>query len=174
VKAGENETAGVLSTDEALAVIDQIRDVGTPIIVLSGGEPLLRDDLCEIAWYGTEQGLRMVMGTSGYFLARSMAARLRDAGIRSVAVSIDSADPAVHDSGIFGSDRFLHSGMILLTRSSPGSGKKITISVGNAGHADILTSAAAGVGSGHLLLQGIFHPKIPSLLSTIQRERMGA
>ncbi len=40
----------------------------------------------------------MVMGTSGYFLDDSMAERLRDAGIRSVAVSIDSADPAVHDS----------------------------------------------------------------------------
>lgn len=98
VKAGENETAGVLSTDEALGVIDQIRDVGTPVVVLSGGEPLLRGDLCEIARYGTEKGLRMVMGTSGYFLDRSMAERLRDAGIRSVAVSIDSAVPAVHDS----------------------------------------------------------------------------
>jgi radical SAM protein with 4Fe4S-binding SPASM domain len=98
VKAGENETAGVLSTSEALAVIDQIRDVGTPVVVLSGGEPLMRTDLCMIARYGTEQGLRMVMGTSGYFLDRSMAARLRDAGIRAVAVSIDSADPVVHDT----------------------------------------------------------------------------
>jgi MoaA/NifB/PqqE/SkfB family radical SAM enzyme len=98
VEAGENETAGVLSTDEALAVIDQIRDVGTPIVVLSGGEPLMRTDLCTIARYGTERGLRMVMGTSGYFLDRSNAERLRDAGIRTVAVSVDSADPALHDS----------------------------------------------------------------------------
>ncbi|MDD1706158.1 MAG: radical SAM protein [Methanoregulaceae archaeon] len=98
VNAGENETPGVLSTDEALAVIDQIRDVGTPVIVLSGGEPLMRTDLCTIARYGTERGLRMVMGTSGYFLDPLMAERLRDAGIRAVAVSIDSADPAVHDS----------------------------------------------------------------------------
>ncbi|MBN1195675.1 MAG: radical SAM protein [Methanomicrobiaceae archaeon] len=98
VQAGENETVGVLSTDEALAVIDQIRDAGTPVVVLSGGEPLMREDLCTIARYGTERGLRMVMGTSGYFLDRSMAARLRDAGIRAVAVSIDAADPAVHDA----------------------------------------------------------------------------
>jgi radical SAM protein with 4Fe4S-binding SPASM domain len=98
VKAGENETAGVLSTDEALAVVDQIRATGKPVVVLSGGEPLMRDDLCLIARHGTERGLRMVMGTSGYFLDRSMAARLRSAGIRAVAVSIDSASPAVHDS----------------------------------------------------------------------------
>ncbi len=88
----------MLSTEEALGVVDQIRAAGTPVVVLSGGEPLMRDDLCRIARYGTERGLRMVMGTSGYILERSMAARLRDAGIRAVAVSIDSADPAVHDS----------------------------------------------------------------------------
>ena len=58
----------------------------------------MRADLCTIARYGTDRGLRMVMGTSGYFLDHAMAARLRDAGIRAVAVSIDSADPAVHDS----------------------------------------------------------------------------
>ena len=98
VEAGTEEPAGVLSTEEALATIDQIRAVGKPIVVLSGGEPLMRDDLLEIARYGTEQGLRMVMGTSGYFLDRPMAARLRDSGIRAVAVSIDSTDPAVHDS----------------------------------------------------------------------------
>ncbi|OPY37386.1 MAG: pyrroloquinoline quinone biosynthesis protein PqqE [Methanoregula sp. PtaU1.Bin051] len=98
VGAGTEEPAGVLLTDEALSVIDQIRAVGRPTVVLSGGEPLMRDDLCKIARYGTEQGLRMVMGTSGYFLDRSMAARLRDAGIRAVAISLDSTDPAVHDS----------------------------------------------------------------------------
>ena len=98
VEAGMDEPAGMLSTEEALAVIDQIREVGTPVVVLSGGEPLMREDLCTIARYGTEQGLRMVMGTSGYFLDRSMAASMRDAGIRAAAVSIDSADPAVHDS----------------------------------------------------------------------------
>jgi MoaA/NifB/PqqE/SkfB family radical SAM enzyme len=98
VEAGENETAGVLSTDEALAVIDQIRDIGTPIVEFSCGEPLMRTDLYSIARYGTERGLWMVMGTSGYFLDCSIAVRLRDAGIRAVAVGIDSADPAVHDS----------------------------------------------------------------------------
>jgi radical SAM protein with 4Fe4S-binding SPASM domain len=97
VDAGTDEAAGVLSTKEALAVLDQIRATGTPVVVLSGGEPLMRDDLCTIARYGTEQGLRMVMGTSGYFLDQPMAARLKTAGIRAAAISLDSADPAVHD-----------------------------------------------------------------------------
>lgn len=97
VDAGEGEPPGVLSTEEALGVIDQIRAIGTPVVVFSGGEPLMREDLCTIARYGTEQGLRMVMGTSGFFLDRLMAGRLRDAGIRSVAISLDSADPSAHD-----------------------------------------------------------------------------
>ena len=46
-----------------------------------GGEPLMRDDLCTIARYGTDRGLRMVMGTSGLH-DRSMAARPKEAGIR--------------------------------------------------------------------------------------------
>lgn len=88
----------MLSTDEACAVIDSIRAAGTPVVVLSGGEPLMRDDLCTIARYGTDRGLKMVMGTSGYFLDHPMAARLKEAGIRAAAISLDSADPAVHDS----------------------------------------------------------------------------
>jgi radical SAM protein with 4Fe4S-binding SPASM domain len=97
VDAGDEEVAGVLSTDEAFGVIDQIRATGTPIVVLSGGEPLLREDLYAIAQYGTEQGLRMVMGTSGYLIDHNVAVKLRDAGIRAVAISLDSKDPATHD-----------------------------------------------------------------------------
>ena len=73
VDAGEREAEGVLSTEEAFRVIDQIWETGKPVVVLSGGEPLLREDIFDIARYGTEQGLRMVMGTSGYFLDQPMA-----------------------------------------------------------------------------------------------------
>ena len=96
--AGDTEAEGVLSTQEACSVIDQIRATGTPIVVLSGGEPLLREDVYAIARYGTEKGLRMVMGTSGYFIDQETAVNLKDAGIRAVAISLDSKDPGVHDS----------------------------------------------------------------------------
>ena len=98
VDASEQEAAGVLSTQEAFTVIDQIRATGKPVVVLSGGEPLLREDIYEIARYGTEQGLRMVMGTSGYLIDQKTAVKLKEAGIRAVAISLDSKDPAVHDS----------------------------------------------------------------------------
>ncbi len=98
VDAGEKEASGVLSTSEAFAVIDQICETGKPIVVLSGGEPLLRKDIFEVARYGTGRGLRMVMGSSGYLLDAITAGCLRDSGIQAVAVSLDSANPVLHDS----------------------------------------------------------------------------
>ena len=98
VDAGDKEIAGVLSTEEAFSVIDQIRAIGTPVVVLSGGEPLLREDVYDIARYGTEKGLRMVMGTSGYLIDHHIAMKLGEAGIRAVAISLDSGEAATHDS----------------------------------------------------------------------------
>ena len=98
VDAGEREAEGVLSTEEAFGVIDQICETGKPVVVLSGGEPLMREDIFAIARYGTDKGLRMVMGTSGYLLDQAMAKKLHEAGIKTVAISIDSADPAIHDA----------------------------------------------------------------------------
>ena len=91
------EVPGVLSTPEAFGVIDQICTMGNPVVVLSGGEPLMRRDLFDIARYGSSRGLRMALGTSGYLFVRETARRLKQAGIGAVAVSIDAADPQVHD-----------------------------------------------------------------------------
>jgi radical SAM protein with 4Fe4S-binding SPASM domain len=96
--AGEQDVPGVLSTTEAFRVIDQICETGKPVLILSGGEPLMREDIFEIARYGTHQGLPMAMGTSGYVFSHDTAARLREAGIKKVAISVDSADPLVHDT----------------------------------------------------------------------------
>jgi MoaA/NifB/PqqE/SkfB family radical SAM enzyme len=98
VDAGEQEADGVLSTQEAFGVIDQISETGKPVVVLSGGEPLMREDLYAIARYGTEQGIRMVMGTSGMFIDRTTAEQVSEAGIKALAVSLYSASPAVHDA----------------------------------------------------------------------------
>jgi radical SAM protein with 4Fe4S-binding SPASM domain len=98
VDSGDTEADGVLSTHEAFSVIDQIRSCGRMVVVLSGGEPLLRDDIFDIARYGTEQGLRMVLGTSGYLIDQDIAKKLSAAGIRAVAISIDSKKATLHDS----------------------------------------------------------------------------
>jgi len=96
--AGETDLPDLLSTAEALGILDQIKRIGSPIVILSGGEPMMREDLFDIARYGSALGLRMALGTSGYLFDSSTLSRIAGSGIRSVAISIDSADPAVHDA----------------------------------------------------------------------------
>jgi len=57
--------SGELDTTEAFRLLDQIAEIAKPIIILTGGEPLLRDDIFDIAAYGTQKGLRMVMAPNG-------------------------------------------------------------------------------------------------------------
>src|SRR4030042_6239794 len=54
-----------LSTEECRRLIDEIVKIGKPVLILSGGEPLMRRDLFQIAGYAVEKGLRVVMGTNG-------------------------------------------------------------------------------------------------------------
>lgn len=86
-----------LSTDEAKHFIDDITSFANPIIILSGGEPLVRDDVYEIAQYGTDKGLRMVLATNGTLVTREVAKRLKDVGIKRVSISIDGASAKTHD-----------------------------------------------------------------------------
>ena len=86
-----------LSTAEGKSLIDSLVHAGTRLLILSGGEPLKRMDIFEFIHYGREKGLRVAMGTSGVILDRKTARLLGDAGISSVAISLDSLIPAVHD-----------------------------------------------------------------------------
>jgi heme b synthase len=68
-----------------------------PIIILTGGEPLLRPDIYEIARYGNDKGLRMVLATNGILLDQEKSQRLRQSGIQRVSVSLDGATAQSHD-----------------------------------------------------------------------------
>jgi heme b synthase len=92
--AGTNE----LSTQECMAILDSLARMGQCIVILTGGEPLLRDDGLAIARYGNDLGLRMVLATCGTLLDKPRCAALVDAGIARISVSIDGATAAVHDA----------------------------------------------------------------------------
>src|SRR5437016_13711237 len=68
------------------------------MLILSGGEPLLRQDLGEIAGYASANGATVVVGTNGTLLTDERIAALTDAGVRGVAVSVDSLRPSYHDN----------------------------------------------------------------------------
>jgi AdoMet-dependent heme synthase len=88
-----------LDTPACFAIIDQIIDVNpAPLLILSGGEPLLREDLTEIASYATQRGATVVVGTNGTLLSDERIAALKGAGVTGVAVSIDSLRPTYHDN----------------------------------------------------------------------------
>jgi radical SAM protein with 4Fe4S-binding SPASM domain len=87
-----------LTTQEGKQLIDQIADVSHPLLILSGGEPLLRDDIYELIRYGTEKGLRMGLGSNGTLLDANVAKKLSEAGIKTVSISLDSHIPAQHDA----------------------------------------------------------------------------
>jgi heme b synthase len=86
-----------LTTRRALDLIDQIAEVGKPVMVLSGGEPLFRPDLFDIAAYGVESGFRMALATNGTLVTDRVAAKIADAGFSRVAISLDGAVPDTHD-----------------------------------------------------------------------------
>jgi putative heme d1 biosynthesis radical SAM protein NirJ2 len=104
--AGKKE-GDELSLEEAKSLLEEIELAGFKIVVLSGGEPLLREDIFEIISYGKKLGLRIVLGTNGTLITREVAKKLKEAGLARVGVSLDSRNPAVHDAfrGVEGSFR---------------------------------------------------------------------
>ncbi len=100
IAAGPHESAaGELETRECLDIVDQLLAVSpAPMLILSGGEPLLRQDLTEIAHYASANGATVVVGTNGTLLTDERIATLRAAGVRGVAVSVDSLRPSYHDN----------------------------------------------------------------------------
>lgn len=92
------EAQGELSTDECLAVIDGICEVNPEaLLILTGGEPLLRKDVFEIAAYASERGLWPVVGTNGVLITQDLIERMFAAGIKGVSLSLDALDAATHD-----------------------------------------------------------------------------
>ncbi|MCW4006586.1 MAG: radical SAM protein [Candidatus Bathyarchaeota archaeon] len=97
INASPEKPADELDTQQAKDLIDQITQVSRPMLILSGGEPLLRKDIYEIIRYGTQKGLRMGMGSNGSLITPQVAKQLKDAGIKTVSISLDSSVPEKHD-----------------------------------------------------------------------------
>ncbi len=83
--------------EEAFRIIDDIVSYAKPVVVLSGGEPLVRKDVFEIASYGTEKGLRMCLATNGTLVDDEICEKIKSSGIRIVSLSLDGSEESVHD-----------------------------------------------------------------------------
>ncbi|MGE5544715.1 MAG: putative heme d1 biosynthesis radical SAM protein NirJ2 [Bacillota bacterium] len=87
-----------LTTAQGKTLIDQIKEAGFHLMIMSGGEPLMRPDIFELCAYAVSRGLRTVMGTNGTLITRQVAGELRNIGIAACAVSLDSIVASENDA----------------------------------------------------------------------------
>src|SRR5919106_6739741 len=93
------DTSQELSTAECRHVIDDIAAVNPNVfLILTGGEPLLRKDIFDLAAYSADKGFTVVLGTNGVLLRETQARQMRRSGIQGASISLDSSDPQQHDA----------------------------------------------------------------------------
>ncbi len=86
-----------LTTEAARRFIDQIAAFAHPVLVLSGGEPLMRPDIFTLAEYATASGLMVALATNGTMIDAATAVAIKESGVRRVSISFDGADGPTHD-----------------------------------------------------------------------------
>ncbi|RTZ96209.1 MAG: heme b synthase [Deltaproteobacteria bacterium] len=89
---------GEMDTPTSLRLLDEIAEIAKPIIILTGGEPLLRPDIFDLARHGTSLGLRMVMACNGTFIDEATARKMKETGIKRISVSLDGSTADIHDT----------------------------------------------------------------------------
>ena len=147
---------GELDTAKCLDILEQISRIGKPIIILTGGEPILRKDIFDLTERGTQFGLRMVMATNGTLLTPQIIESMKASGIKRVSISIDGSDENQHDQfrKVSGSFKAALDGIRLLKKAGFDFQINTTVTRHNVGNiADILDmTARLGAVAHHLFL----------------------
>jgi radical SAM protein with 4Fe4S-binding SPASM domain len=88
-----------LTTNEAFLLIDRIAHVNPEVmLILSGGEPLLREDFFELSRHASGKGMMVVVGSNGLLIDDAAAKKLRQSGVSGISISLDSVGPEIHDA----------------------------------------------------------------------------
>ena len=145
--------AGVAGPDElgtkaAFGILEEICALGRPIVILSGGEPLLRRDVFDIAARATSLGLPVALATNGTLVDDAVAARIRESGVRRASVSLDFPDAARHDA-VRGEGTFNRAigGIEALKRAGVGFQVNVTVGAANAALLGEMLDLAVGLGA---------------------------
>ena len=78
--------------------MDQIAELSKPVLIISGGDPLQRNDIFEIASYASKLGMRVVMSPSGSGITPEVIEKMKASGVRMISLSLDGSNPRVHDT----------------------------------------------------------------------------
>jgi len=141
---------GELSLEEGRDLVDQLATwAPAPGLILSGGEPLLRPDLPDLAAYGKARGLRVLVSTNGLLLTLGLARALRSAGVARVSLSLDHPDPTAHDDfrGSPGSFEAVRRAASLLVEASLPFQINSTLTKANLDQAGALTALTRSLGA---------------------------
>ncbi|NJB67604.1 12,18-didecarboxysiroheme deacetylase [Desulfobaculum xiamenense] len=95
-QAVDPEGKDEISTEQAKVIIKDLANYGAPVMLFSGGEPLVREDLPDLAKFATEQGMRAVISTNGTLITKEKAAELKKIGLSYVGISLDGGEE-IHD-----------------------------------------------------------------------------
>ena len=95
--ANESQCTEELTTLECYGLVDQLLEVGHPILILTGGEPLRRPDIFQVGQYAAGKGLRVVMGTNGTLITEEVAAKMKSIPLSRISVSLDFPNPELQD-----------------------------------------------------------------------------
>ena len=94
----EQASPDELSTDDAFRLMDDLSGWGIGLLIIDGGEPLCREDFLDVVKYASLKGIRTTIGSNGTLIDEAMARKMLEAGVMSVAISVDAADAQTHDS----------------------------------------------------------------------------
>lgn len=93
-----NQSASELSTREGYKLIDQMAELNPNLLlILTGGEPLLRKDIYELSSYASQKGMMVVLGTNGNMIDDDIARKIKESGVAGIGISLDSIAPGRHD-----------------------------------------------------------------------------
>ncbi len=95
--AGDKSFDNELTKEEIFQILKNISSFASPIIILTGGEPMSRNDIYEIASYGTSLGLTMVMAPCGSLIMSESVKKIKKSGIKGISLSLDAANRKSHD-----------------------------------------------------------------------------
>ncbi|MDT7876778.1 MAG: radical SAM protein [Sulfolobaceae archaeon] len=96
INASPNAPDG-LTHEEAIRLIDEMAEIKIPLLIMSGGEPLMRKDFFELASYASSKGIKLALSTNGTLISEKVAQKLKEIGFVYVGISLDSYNPEFHD-----------------------------------------------------------------------------
>ena len=97
-KAQKHPDPNQLTTQEALGLMNQIADLCKPVLIISGGDPLQRKDIFEIAAHASSLGIRVAMSPSGSDITPEVIGKMKASGVKMISLSLDGSKPEIHDN----------------------------------------------------------------------------